>query len=428
MFITQIRRQIALGEGPPPKIVEEKTKNIDKYFKYFVIVTLKSVMHSMLTKVILHQHPDKMTSALSIIVNAILHHLKAQSVMLAKEESQRNIDKNQGAILEALTDFFATLLEKAKMLVIKQYKKEISDLFLSDSFFNMTRRSFKNWSKIIYHFITQEKNEVFEDLLYKWNTQAGMFTSKTYELQQKCIALKRISFLVYAGEADHYEDQIQLLLKKMAEGFKQTPKSKELQIQLFLLTRVLLLRLSPQTLAEALRKLWPHLLNELVFVFEQQKENYELIIEAIKIVELMSCLNIEDFHMNQWIFLVDAYGMKGPDSSINRQNQMPPAQKQNMASPAKKPDGTEVGIFQPFITKYMDPWSKGTFFNEAEPSHEQAQARQLQIKVSPKDYVEELLFTYTTSLQFHLDMYNLEKSELDRSNAENLIEKDFIEL
>jgi hypothetical protein len=56
----------------------------------------------------------------------------------------------------------------------------------------------------------------------------------------------------------------------MIEGFKNKEKNKELRIQLFLLTRVLLLRLKNSTLAEALRKLWPHLLNELVYVFESK--------------------------------------------------------------------------------------------------------------------------------------------------------------
>ena len=73
-------------------------------------------------------------------------------------------------------------------------------------------------------------------------------------------------------------------------------------------------------MTEALRKLWPHLLNELISVFEikqeqsQQngqldKENTDLTIEAIKLVELLSSLNMEDFQMNQWIFLIDGYGM-----------------------------------------------------------------------------------------------------------------------
>jgi len=71
-------------------------------------------------------------------------------------------------------------------------------------------------------------------------------------------------------------------------------------------------------LTEALRKLWPHLLNELISVFEikqenMDKENTDLTIEAIKLVELLSSLNIEDFQMNQWIFLIDGYGMHQQD-------------------------------------------------------------------------------------------------------------------
>lgn len=38
--------------------------------------------------------------------------------------------------------------------------------------------------------------------------------------------------------------------------------------------------------------------------------NMHLKIEAIKLVELLTSLNIEDFQINQWIFLVDGNGMK----------------------------------------------------------------------------------------------------------------------
>lgn len=79
---------------------------------------------------------------------------------------------------------------------------------------------------------------------------------------------------------------------------------------------MLLLRLQSHTLADVLRKLWPHLLNELVSIFEDTGAEAALIFEAIKMIELMSSLNIEDFQMNQWIFLVDSYGMNFEDLSI----------------------------------------------------------------------------------------------------------------
>lgn len=51
-----------------------------------------------------------------------------------------------------------------------------------------------------------QKNEVLDDLVYKLNTQAGVFVSKDFEIKQKCIALKRVSFLVFSGDLDQYED------------------------------------------------------------------------------------------------------------------------------------------------------------------------------------------------------------------------------
>jgi chorismate synthase len=49
----------------------------------------------------------------------------------------------------------------------------------------------------------------------------------------------------------------------------------------------------------------------------KSREDHAAIIEAIKVVDMMSALNIEDFQMNQWIFLIDSYGMRHrPDPSL----------------------------------------------------------------------------------------------------------------
>lgn len=126
----------------------------------------------------------------------------------------------------------------------------------------------------------------------------------------------------------------------MTEGFKNTSKDREFTIQLFLLSRILMLRLSTSALAEALRKLWPHLLNELVNVFDVStggERDLVLQIEGMKIVELMSQLNIEDFHMNQWMFLFDGYGMD----------------QQAMTDDDRFVSGNMKDVFQPYLVKFM---------------------------------------------------------------------------
>ena len=145
-----------------------------------------------------------------------------------------------------------------------------------------------------------------QEQMQNWNVQGGIFTNQSMVNVAKCYAMKRIAFLIFSCEDDDFQNQLDQLLKKMIEVFKQRQKNdtkSDMKQRLFLLflTRVMLIRLNFQTLTETLRKLWPHLLNELISVFEikdqalQEKENTDLTIEAIKLVELLSSLNIEDF-------------------------------------------------------------------------------------------------------------------------------------
>jgi len=115
--------------------------------------------------------------------------------------------------------------------------------------------------------------------------------------------MKRIAFIIFSCADDEFSQQLDQLLKKMIEVFKQGAGRSDIKQRLFLLflTRVMLMRLNFTTLTETLRKLWPHLLNELISVFEVKEsqkmddDTTDLTIEAIKLVELLASLNIEDF-------------------------------------------------------------------------------------------------------------------------------------
>jgi hypothetical protein len=43
----------------------------------------------------------------------------------------------------------------------------------------------------------------------------------------------------------------------------------------------------------------------------------------------MSALNIEDFQMNQWIFLIDSYGMRREDHKLQQMQMVSPAGKKD---------------------------------------------------------------------------------------------------
>mmetsp|Transcript_34520 Transcript_34520/g.39949 ORF Transcript_34520/g.39949 Transcript_34520/m.39949 type:complete len:307 (-) Transcript_34520:102-1022(-) len=204
-------------------------------------------------------------------------------------------------------------MEKAHHILVKSYRKQISEIFFSDYFFDASSRALNKWSIIINLYMNYEKNDLIDDIISKWNTSAGMFTSKLYETKQKCTAIKRVAFLLYSSEVDKYIDKIDLLLKKMTENFKMSHLDFKVRIQLLLLCRIILLRLSHENLIESLRKLWPNLLNELISILEMPLTENEdagaLLGEALKLIEILCLLHVEDFQLNQWIFLLDSYNI-----------------------------------------------------------------------------------------------------------------------
>jgi hypothetical protein len=213
---------------------------------------------------------------------------------------------------EFVTDFLASIIEQAAKMeanLIKPYRKDVVELFTADAFFQMSMLNLKNWGKIMRHFIEGKPEEMFTAQMTEWNAQGGIFESASALTTRRCYAMKRIAFLIFSCEDDEFIGQLDMLMKKMIDVIKKREGKGDTKqrIFVFFLTRVMLIRLNTQTLTEALRKLWPHLLNELISVFETRsdaeqqqqqaldQESSKLTIEAIKLVELLSSLNIEDF-------------------------------------------------------------------------------------------------------------------------------------
>lgn len=126
------------------------------------------------------------------------------------------------------------------------------------------------------YFIDGKPDEMLEYQMEKWNITGGLFADNRKLVIAKCYAMERIAFLVFSCVNDDFEMQLDYLIKKMTDIFKLGNKS-DIKERLFLifLTRTLLLRLNFGTLTETLRKLWPHLLNELISIFEVGVENMD---------------------------------------------------------------------------------------------------------------------------------------------------------
>lgn len=71
------------------------------------------------------------------------------------------------------------------------------------------------------YFIDGKPDEIFEEQMQKWNFQGGIFVNHNTVVAQKCYAMKRIAFLIFSCDDDDFQFQLDQLMKKMIEVFKQ---------------------------------------------------------------------------------------------------------------------------------------------------------------------------------------------------------------
>jgi hypothetical protein len=401
---------------------------LQTFFSYYTVQTMKNLFFSLLHNVLLSSAQEKIVYNLETIVGVIIH------ILQRKKEHPL-------VLTDIVTELFAGLMKVADAILVKTYRKQISEIFFSDYFFDASSRALNKWKTIIEFYMNYEKNDLIDDIISKWNTSAGMFTSKLYETKQKCTAIKRVAFLLYSSSTDHYLDKIDLLLKKMTENFKMSHLDYKVRIQLLLLCRIILLRLSQDNLVESLRKLWPNLLNELISILETNDVSNEdgcaLILEALKLIEILSLLNLEDFQLNQWIFLLDSYNMVKSSFTEKEMKKI------------RTPDAPQH--FMPYIVGLMDTHSDFDFKEEKEEVfyhnenvnyHEESKNEIYRRSQGSKKYAvvemshvasdcttpEVLTITQKAeTMQVKAGTRCTEMTRLDWKNAEQVIEKDFID-
>uniref|UniRef100_A0A673NDD2 Protein dopey-2-like n=1 Tax=Sinocyclocheilus rhinocerous TaxID=307959 RepID=A0A673NDD2_9TELE len=135
----------------------------------------------------------------------------------------------------------------------RAWKKEVLELFMDPVFFTMESLCSCHWRSIIDHLLTHEKT-MFKDLMSMQSSSLKLFNSA----EQKPMLLKRQAFAMFSGENDQYHFYLPLIQERLTENLRvgQTPS---VSAQMFLMFRVLLLRISPQHLTS----LWPIMVTEL---------------------------------------------------------------------------------------------------------------------------------------------------------------------
>ncbi len=143
------------------------------------------------------------------------------------------------------------------------------------------------------------RDEIFNDLL------GGVGSS---ELMSQFKAIKRLSFVVFSANKDHFAEHYLPLVKGTFKGLKDAVYA-DLVIEYFTLLRVLLLKFGQlndpaKDAAKNLQTLW----QQIAFKLSQMSDNWSdatMLQAGLKLLEAMSVLNIEDHKLFQWAFVPD---------------------------------------------------------------------------------------------------------------------------
>ncbi|KAJ8252976.1 hypothetical protein GJAV_G00207790 [Gymnothorax javanicus] len=239
-------------------------------------------------------------------------------------------------LLQGLSDYAYTK---------RAWRREAFDLYMDPQFFNMDPCCITHWGSIIDHLLTYEKT-LFKDLT-SMQTSALKLSPNN---EQKAALLKRQAFAMISGELDQYCLYLPLIQERVTESLR-VGQAPSVVSQIFLLFRVLLLRVSPQHLTS----LWTVMVTELIHVFVNlektllegqevsrncgkgrgspgsQERNgpvalfsrceLEMYLSACKFLDAMLCFppeRIPLFQMYRWAFVpeVDLDSYSGPQNSV----------------------------------------------------------------------------------------------------------------
>ncbi|QQP50222.1 Protein dopey1 -like protein [Caligus rogercresseyi] len=149
----------------------------------------------------------------------------------------------------------------------KAWRKEVFDLLMEPSFFQIDAECFPYWKTIVDNMMTHD-NTTFKELMTKLGSigqsnSLNLFVNKDAEIEQKVLCLKRLAFVIFCSDTDQYYKYMPDIQERLAECLRNASNSPEVQSVVFLCFRVILLRMSQLHLTS----LWPLIITEMVQIF-----------------------------------------------------------------------------------------------------------------------------------------------------------------
>ncbi|KAF8633541.1 hypothetical protein AX15_001344 [Amanita polypyramis BW_CC] len=208
-------------------------------------------------------------------------------------------------------DITASIVQEMARIpvALKAWKTPVIDLLNDNRLFNSTPNEGLKWKPIVKLLFEADK-AIFSEVLSKVATapSANIFANREYEMLLRSLNVRRLSFILFAGDKNHFLTQLPTIIEKLVEVLRTAPLPV-VQSEVFLCIRTLLCRLSRHNLTG----FWPVVLTELYRIFEQavmsmpsdSSEDLQLILAGCKCLDLLITLQTEEFQIHQWIFITD---------------------------------------------------------------------------------------------------------------------------
>ncbi|PWN52444.1 hypothetical protein IE53DRAFT_367211 [Violaceomyces palustris] len=199
---------------------------------------------------------------------------------------------------------------------LKAWRTTVADAFLDPRFFTISPASSKTWGPIVYSLMAADKEKLSE-LIGKITaaSSANIFTNREAEMLARAFNLRRLSFVIYSGDKDHFLPQLPNIQEKVVDILR-TNVAELVHAEVYLCMRVLLCRFSGRHLAS----FWPVIITELMRLFENLVEDLpsdnsdglHLVLSACKFLDLLLTTQSEDFQIHQWMFVTDTVDVAHP--------------------------------------------------------------------------------------------------------------------
>ena len=146
-------------------------------------------------------------------------------------------------------------------VAVKSWRNPVIDVFNDTKFFSAQPSTGAKWRPMLKTLIDTDKS-TFTEILSRIVAapSTNIFTNREYEMMVRSHNLRRISYVVWSAEKNHFLTQLPAVQEKLVDIIRNMAGSAGTEGELYLCVRVLLCRLTPNNLAG----FWPVLLAELV--------------------------------------------------------------------------------------------------------------------------------------------------------------------